>query len=186
MYPVDVQPVIQTRRLKLRPFVPLDAPDLQQLAGERDIAATTLTIPHPYEEGMAEEWIQAGRKLFKAGEGARFAITRSVDNQVVGAVGLAISSANQSAELGYWTGKPFWNRGYATEAARAVLSYGFADLGLARIHAGFMAKNAPSGSVLEKLGMQREGRLRKHVLKWGEFHDLVVCGILAEEFRPEQ
>ena len=96
------RPTIKTERLILGPYTLDDAPELQRLIGDRDIASTTLNIPHPYEDGMAEEWI----------------------------------------------GKPYWNQGYCTEAARAVLKYGFAVLGLNRVHASYMTRNPASGRVI--------------------------------------
>jgi RimJ/RimL family protein N-acetyltransferase len=72
--------------------------------------------------------------------------------------------------------------GYATEAARAVVEFGFATLGLHRIHAHYFAENKASGRVLEKFGMRHEGRLRNHFRKWNRFIDVENCGMLAEEF----
>ena len=178
MNPV-VQPILTTARLTLRPFRPADAADVRRLAGEREVAYNTLTIPHPYPEGAAEEWIASHPPAFVAGTRAVFAITQTQDAGLVGAIGLEIAPADQRAELGYWVGIPWWNRGYATEAGRAVLEYGFGPLGLHRIMARHFVRNPASGRVLEKLGMQREGVLRHHALKWGAFEDLAVYSVLA-------
>ena len=78
---------------------------------------------------------------------------------------------------------PHWNLGYATEAARAVLAYGFGELGLRRIHAGHLTRNPASGRVMEKLGMEPEGVFRQHILKWAVPEDVAHRGILREEFR---
>jgi len=69
------RPTIETERLILRPYTLDDAPELQRLIGDKDIAATTLNIPHPYEDGMAEEWIGRHQERFDKGEGLSFAIT---------------------------------------------------------------------------------------------------------------
>jgi RimJ/RimL family protein N-acetyltransferase len=82
------------------------------------------------------------------------------------------------AELGFWVGKPFWRLGYASEAASAVVQFGFESLGLNRIYAFHMARNPASGKVLEKLGMQREGILRQRVRKWERFEDVVAYAVL--------
>jgi RimJ/RimL family protein N-acetyltransferase len=74
----------------------------------------------------------------------------------------------------------------ATEAARAVLRYGFEELGLNRVHAHHFAQNAPSGRVLEKIGMVREGCRREHVRKWGRFVDVVLYGVLADEYQTAE
>jgi ribosomal-protein-alanine N-acetyltransferase len=99
----------------------------------------------------------------------------------VGAVGLILAPAHDRAELGYWIGAPYWGRGYATEASRAVVRWGFEGLGLRRIHASHFPRNPASGRVLEKLGMRHEGTLRQHVKKWDEYLDLESYGLLADE-----
>ena len=86
-----------------------------------------------------------------------------------------------SAELGYWLGKPFWGRGIITEAARAITAYGFETLGLTRIYAHVDSDNGASARVLEKAGYQREGLLRKAVLKKGELVDYLLFAILRED-----
>jgi len=174
------QPTLTTERLVLRPFVPTDAAEVQRLAGAREIAANTLTIPHPYPDGVAEAWIASHAPAHAEGKLAVFAVTQRHDGALVGAIGLDITTADRRAELGYWVGVPWWNRGYATEGARAVVGYGFGVLGLHRIMARHFLTNPSSGRVLEKLAMQREGVLRHHVLKWGVFEDLAVYGVLAE------
>ena len=79
-------------------------------------------------------------------------------------------------------GVPFWGRGYAPEAAGAVLQYAFEELGLNRVWAQHFTRNPASGRVLEKLGFQREGTLRGHQKRFDEFEDSVVYGILASEW----
>jgi ribosomal-protein-alanine N-acetyltransferase len=176
------QPELSTERLLLRPFAPEDAPTVRRLAGEWEIADKTLHIPHPYEEGMAEEWIQSHPAAFEKGEQACFAILSRESEGLVGAVSLEIRKTFRRGELGYWIGRPYWRRGYCTEAAHAVLRYGFADLGLHRICAFHFVRNPPSGRVMQKLGMVREGILRQHVAKWDGYEDVAVYGILQEEW----
>jgi [ribosomal protein S5]-alanine N-acetyltransferase len=84
--------------------------------------------------------------------------------------------------LGYWIGKPYWGRGFCTEAARAVLRYAFTELGLNRVHAYHFHHNPASGRVLQKIGMTHEGLLRQHVKKWGQFIDNELYSILRSEF----
>src|SRR5690606_33382850 len=161
-----------------------DAPDVQRLAGDRAIADTTLNVPHPYPDGAAERWIATTDALFAHGEEARFAMT-TVDDGLVGSIGLRIVPAHRHAELGYWVGRPFWGRGYATEAAHLVAAYGFEQRGLHRLVAHHLTRNPASGRVLLKLGMRHEGRLREHVVKWDVFEDLEHYGVLSSEYvRP--
>ena len=122
---MPTQPTLETARLALRPFRTADADEVQRLAGDRAVADTTLNVPHPYEDGMAERWISNHRDWFERGQQAVFAITLRSDGTLIGAIGLLINGEDQRAELGYWIGKPYWNQGYCTEAARAVLGFGF-------------------------------------------------------------
>ena len=172
--------ILTTTRLVLRPFHSSDAKTVQRLAGDRAIADTTLNIPHPYTEEDARTWIESQPESFAAGTGVSFAIEVR-DGDLVGSIGLATQGAG-CAELGYWIAVPHWNRGYATEAAGAVLRHAFETMGLRRVFAQHFDRNPPSGRVLEKIGMRREGVLRQHALKWDRPVDLVTYGILAEEF----
>ena len=176
------RPSLETERLVLRPFELSDAPRVKLLAGDRDIAATTLSVPHPYEEGMAEKWIGSHQERFEKGEQVVFAITLKASGELIGAVGLILNLDHEKAELGYWIGKPYWRHGYCTEAARAVLRYGFTVLRLNRIHAYHFSHNPASGRVMQKLGMKYEGRLRQHVKRFGTFIDNELYSILRSEF----
>jgi ribosomal-protein-alanine N-acetyltransferase len=174
---------IQTNRLILRPFKLSDAGGVQKLAGDFEIADTTLFIPHPYEDGIAELWIRSHAEKFAKGKELIYAITEKKSEELVGSIGLTINPDHDHAELGYWIGKSYWNRGYATEAAKAMLGFGFGELNLERIHAHCLTRNKASGKVLLKLGMQHEGRLRKHIKKWNKLEDIEMYGILRTEYR---
>jgi ribosomal-protein-alanine N-acetyltransferase len=173
------QPVLRTPRLVLRPFLESDAAEVQRLAGDREVASNTLTVPHPYPEGAAEAWIGTHAAGWAAQQRATFAMTTRDGEALIGAIGLDLAPHDRRGELGYWVGRPWWNQGYATEAGRAMIDFGFGTLGLHRIMARHFARNPASGRVLQKLGMEREGVLRGHVLKWGVFEDLVVYAVLA-------
>lgn len=175
-------PVLTTERLRLRPFTLLDAPAIQSLAGAREVAAGTLRIPHPYPDGLAEAWVLSQRGAYERGEELALAVVRLDDGALVGAIGLAFAREDGHAELGYWIGVPYWGQGYATEAARALVAYGFLSLELQRIHARHFASNPASGRVLRKIGMTHEGRQRRHVRKWERLEDLELYGMLREEF----
>jgi RimJ/RimL family protein N-acetyltransferase len=178
---METQPTLETQRLTLRAFTRADAPIVQRLAGDRAIADTTLNIPHPYGNGVAESWIASHDALRAQGSRVTFAVVRRSDDVLVGAITLTLHPERHRAELGYWIGRPYWGNGFATEAARAIVAYGFAALGLHRVHASHLARNPASGRVMQKIGMTREGTLRSHVRKWGVFEDIVIYGILREE-----
>ena len=91
---------------------------------------------------------------------------------------------NEKAGLHYWFGVPYWGYGYATEAARELVRHAFQDLGLGRVYADHVARNPASGRVLQKVGMSYEGCLRRDFKKWDRFEDLVLYGMLVEEWGP--
>jgi RimJ/RimL family protein N-acetyltransferase len=175
-------PTLYTARLVLRPFAAADAADLTTLAGAREIAATTLRIPHPYSRTDAEQFIAACAKNAEQGAASVFAVTLQ-SGELCGACGLEIDPVHQHAEIGYWIGVPYWGSGFATEAAAIALDFGFTHLNLHRIFAAHFLGNAASGRVLQKIGMRYEGRLRGHILKWGKFYDAEAYGILATDPR---
>jgi RimJ/RimL family protein N-acetyltransferase len=104
------RPTLATERLILRPFVREDAGDVTRLVSDRRIADTTINIPHPYDEDIAEAWIGTHAETAERDEGLTLAVTERADGAVVGAVGLAIASAHRRAELGYWIAVERWGR----------------------------------------------------------------------------
>ncbi|MDG2014924.1 MAG: GNAT family N-acetyltransferase [Pirellulaceae bacterium] len=171
------QPNLTTERLTMRPFWEADAEQVQSLLQCREIAANTISIEHPYPAGAARIWINTHQKKWQGSEAAIFAICENTNTHTpVGAIGLEINAKHENAELGYWIGESWWGRGYCTEAAQALVDFGFSTLGLKKIHAHFMAKNPASGRVLRKIGMEKEGHMKSHIKKWGIFEDVIFFG----------
>ncbi|MEM9540305.1 MAG: GNAT family N-acetyltransferase [Cyanobacteria bacterium P01_E01_bin.42] len=178
------QPILTSDRLLLRPFCATDAPRVQNLAGRRAIADTTVSIPHPYSLSQAEAWIASHPHEFAEGKAVHFAIECKESQQLIGAIALRdIEREHCQGELGYWLGVEFWGRGYTSEAAKMAIAYGFEVLLLHRIYAYHMARNPASGRVLQKLGMRQEGLLCDRVRKWDIFEDVCLYAILTEEWR---
>lgn len=174
--------IVQTDRLLLRRFELADAPAVQRLAGAAQVADTTLLIPHPYPDGAAEGFIESTHADWDKGEQYVFAITLRSTNELCGSIGLKVSAKHERGELGYWIGVPFWNRGYCTEAGRAVVEFAFNRLKLNTVVAHHFVRNPASGRILQKLGMKYEGRLRQHVKKGEGFEDLDCYSILRSEW----
>ncbi len=152
---------LYAKNLRLRAPQDDDAAGLAKLAGDWDVARWTAYVPHPYEPAMAEAFIGEARVKAAAGIAYTFAIERIADGALVGCVECRIEG--EEADLSYWIGKPFWNRGFAGETVRRLLRFIFLDLGLARATAGTMADNPASARVLEKAGFAFEGmRTYKH------------------------
>ncbi len=175
-------PILETARLRLRPFTPGDAPTVRALAGDARVAATTANIPHPYPEGLAERWI--GRQAEKAarGEFYTWAIAREEDDALLGAISLGVDAAHRRAEIGYWLGVPHWNRGYTTEAARRVVAFGFEGLGLNRVQSTHLPRNPASGRVMEKAGLRYEGLLRGYIVKDGTPEDIAIYALTRADW----
>ncbi len=179
---MSATPTLRTARLLLGTFTPEDATELQRLAGAREIADTTVSIPHPYDLDHALAWIGQQRREAVRGRATNFAIRLLADGPLIGSAGLRdIDPEHLQAELGFWIGREWWGQGYAREAAAAVIRFGFESLGLNRISAHHMARNPAAGKVLMALGMQREGLLRQRVRKWGVFEDVVVYAIVRDD-----
>lgn len=151
-------PVLETERLVLRAPQLADAPAIAALANEPRIAENSTRIPHPYTVADAEDFI-AGVKL-PAGE-LPFAVTLRDDTLIgicalVQPAGFALE-APEGPELGYWIGVPFWGKGYATEAVRALIDYAFTELDHETLLARARVTNPASRRVLEKCGFQWTG-----------------------------
>lgn len=176
-------PTLSTNRLFLRPFMISDAKDAQRLGGDPAVVNTLFTL-NLCTPGVAHQWICHQHEHFEKGEWVNFAITDIDRGCLLGSVGLDIDPdrSEKAAEIMYWIGKPHWGRGYATEAARAVIRYGFERLYLRRIYARYLVRNLASGRVLEKIGMTLKEYL-PHALKKGKiFEDLNVMSMTKEEF----
>ncbi len=158
-------PSLRTARLELRPFHLADAPVVQVLLSDREVARQTLTIPHPYPDGAADEFIRKHAAWIAEGKQLIWAITRH--DAIVGAMGLHIVAAHSRAEVGYWIARAAWGQGIATEALLAVIAHGFDVVGLHRIDAQHYVENPASGAVMRKAGMTHEGRLRGVVFRDG-------------------
>jgi [ribosomal protein S5]-alanine N-acetyltransferase len=172
---------LQTERLVLRPYAFSDTQALIPLIGAREVAATTLRIPHPFSESDARDFVAQTQQDLSNGGDLRLGIIIRETDTLCGGVGLRIEADHRRAELGYWIGVPYWGNGYATEASRTLVKYGLETLGLHRIFASHVVKNSASARVLRKIGMRHEGCQRGHILKWGEFLDLEIYGMLASD-----
>lgn len=181
---MEQAPQLATERLLLRPFRRTDGARVEQLAGAREVADTTLTIPHPYPTGGGVQWIATHAGAWKRRENLALAIcTAAPSSELVGAINLRLSLAHRHGEIGYWIAVASWGHGFATEAARAVVGYGFAELGLHRVEGRHFTRNPASGRVLQKLGMRLEGVHRDAYYRWDAFEDVAVYAVLASEWR---
>jgi [ribosomal protein S5]-alanine N-acetyltransferase len=170
-------PQLETPRLVLRALVPDDADDLFAYAADPDLAQYTLWSAHTTLEDSRQfiAWISGGSL-------ACWAIVQPATGRVIGTSFLHSHHArHQRAEIAFNLAKASWGRGYATEAAQAVMRAGFTHYGLNRIEGTCMLGNVASARVMEKVGMRFEGILRQYVLAQGAFHDMKLYAILRED-----
>ena len=174
---------LRTERLLLRSLVPGDAEPLRRLAGDRAIADTMISVPHPFTQPHALEWIADYGGSAPKSRHRYFATCLDEIGDLVGITALRdIDAEHAQAELSFWIGRPYWGRGFASEAAGATLQYGFLMLHLNRITAYHMLRNPASARVLVRLGFRQEGILRQRVRKWGVFEDVAAYAILRSEY----
>jgi RimJ/RimL family protein N-acetyltransferase len=155
-------PVLETERLVLRAPRLEDANAIATLVNDRRIAENTLRIPHPYGLADARAFLATANTtddetvflITERGAGVRGGTM--LGDKVLGCCGLARLDGKQP-EIGYWLGVPFWGKGYATEAARAVIDHAFGDLGYEHLLGGARVSNPASRRVLEKCGFQWTG-----------------------------
>lgn len=158
-------PRLVTERLILDQIKPTDLPDIVSYAGNIKIVENTRTMPHPYYEEDAISWMNMANQGFKNKNNYIFAIRFKDTLAFMGGIGLTIDIHNNRAELGYWLGEDFWNQGFTTEAVQATLQFGFEVLHLNKIVAVYITTNEPSGKVMLKNGMVKEGEFKDHDLK---------------------
>ncbi len=142
---------LYTERLVLRPFEPADAPRVRELASAPEVAKTTLNIPHPYPEGATEAWIATHAESAAAGASYTWAVTLHGSGEVAGTITIRTNADYGRADLGYWLGVKYWNKGYMTEAAWRVVEWGFGDLRPHRVEAMCLPRNRGSSRVDDAL-----------------------------------
>lgn len=153
------QPRLTTARLVLRPCSEQDVSALVTLAGDARIAATTGTVPHPYTEAAAHSWLATHAPAWAADSQVHFAIVARHDDELRGVISLR-RDGEDTANVGYWIGVPFWGQGLATEACAALVAFGFEHWALAAINGRHLPENPASGRVLLKNGFLARGRVR--------------------------
>ena len=183
---MDRLPSLATNRLILSQLTSVDIPKIIEYAGNRKIAEMTLNIPHPYEEEDAIFWLNRAHEGLKNKTEYSFAVRLKGSEAFIGGIGLMVNERFNLAEFGYWIAEPFWNKGYATEATRALLEFGFEELKLNKIHAAHLIENPASGKVMIKNGMIKEGEFKDHVRKDDVYKSLIQYRLTLSEFKEFQ
>ncbi len=171
--------VLETPRLILRPYAMDDAEPLTELLQDPEIYRWTNSIPFPYTLEHAHEFLAIREAEDVTGESFVWAITDRENGRLLGAMGLHdVQHDRGRAELGYWLGEAYRGKGFATEAARRVISWCFEVGGFHRIQATYLPGNVASAGVMRNIGMREEGLLRGYGFKNGQHDDLYLQAVL--------
>lgn len=177
-------PTLETPRLRLRPFRLSDAPDVFALQSDAE-AMRYWDSPPWRDPSLADRFIAGCRTMADQGAGVRPAVERRDDGAFVGWLTFNSWEADfRSASLGFSFSRQVWGRGYATEAARALLTWAYGTLDLNRVQAEADTRNEASRRVLQKLGFVLEGTLREDCIVDGVVSDSWVFGLLRREWTP--
>lgn len=144
---------LETGRLWLRWPRRADAPTIARLAGEKIVAEMTAGIPHPYPDGTAEAFVAKRRRSNAEGAGLSLVVTpRKKPMQPIGCVTIAGRALDGRPALTLWLGRPAWDQGFATEAARALIDAFFAYTEGREVLASARVINPAARRVVEKCG----------------------------------
>lgn len=163
-------PVLETERLLLRPPESRDAPYFADALNDLSVARNMVAVPHPFTQLDAEAFIANCIARRAKGEAYTFAIVQKGTGRAIGCITLTLTDGVY--KLNYWLARPFWNKGYASEAARKMLGFAFHALKADRVMASWFADNPASGNVLMKLGFEPVEVYRRESLARGGF---VIC-----------
>jgi len=175
-------PKIETERLILSKLKAEDIPAIVQYAGNKKISDYTSHIPFPYEEKDAIFWLNQAQEGYRNGTHLTLGIHLKSSSAFIGGIGLTINQRYNRAELGYWIAEAEWNKGFTSEAAKALIDYAFQEMGLHKITSSYMSMNPASGKVMEKCGMHKEGEQKDQILKNGVYLDLILYGLTIDQY----
>jgi ribosomal-protein-alanine N-acetyltransferase len=174
---------LRTKRLFLRDFREEDWESVHVYASDPEVVKYMSWGPNTEEDtrvfvGKAMKWEEERPRLH-----FELAVILKADDSLIGGCGLNLpSSQNREGYIGYCFNRIYWHAGFATEAAEALILYGFEQLGLHRIWATCDPENLASARVLEKVGMKREARLRENMWTRGKWRDSMIYAVLDREW----
>ncbi len=180
---------LETKRLILRTPRISDWKDIVEGIGNLKVSKNISSVPYPYKKKDALEWIDKQIKNSKKKKKEySFVIELKSEKKVIGGSGLhKLDLENKTAETGSWIAKPYWRKGFATEAKIAVNDFAFNKLKLRRLESRAFVENKASNEMSKKLGLKLEGTLRKadKSKATSKTHDLNIWGILKEDWKKK-
>ena len=171
-----------TTNLILRFYSDDDLELMIQYLNNKNVTKETANIPFPFTKEEALERVDFIKKGLKKGTNYVFTITKSGEDKLIGQIGLHLDKDHNKAEIGYWIGEPFWGNGYASEANKAILKFGFEELNLNKIFATHFLDNPASGKVLINSKMIKEAELIDHYKKGESYQSVNQYRLTKDEF----
>jgi ribosomal-protein-alanine N-acetyltransferase len=176
--------LLTTPRLVLRECAPDDLAAFHELDADPEVVRYVSYGPWTLEESRHDLDVHIAQQAVSPRLSYYLAVVLKAEARLIGWCALDITSQkHHEAELGYALNRRSWGQGYSTEAAQALLAFGFGSLDLHRVFATCSPENVASERVLQKLGMQQEGRLRENKWSKGRWRDSLLYAILADEWR---
>lgn len=175
-------PELRTPRLRLRKMTMRDAQDIYRYSRDPEVARHVLWDAHR-SIGDARAYLRYMLRRYRSHEPSSWGIELAETGRIIGTIGFMwVQQDNNAAEVGYSLAREYWNRGIMTEALRAVIRYGFEDMGLNRIEAQHETTNPASGAVMRHCHMLKEGTLRSRLFNKGHYVDVDLYAILRKDY----
>lgn len=174
---------LETNRLVLREFIEIDIQEVHEYASDPEVSKYVPWGPNTLKQ--TEEFVRMciGYQNQRDRVDFELAVIEKDSNKLIGACGLHISDEeNREGWIGYGINKLYWKKGYGTEIAKKLLDIGFNEFKLHRIYATCHPSNFGSEKILKKIGMQKEGCLRKHMWCKDSSRDSLLYAILEDEY----
>lgn len=172
-----------SERLLMRDYEPRDADAVWRVMRQRAVSEWMINIPHPYPRERVELWFASLEKYRRRGLAMELGVFLKQDGRYLGNCGLiSIDSALRCCDVTYFMNPGDWGRGYAGEACRTMMDYGFAALNLREIRGRCYSDNVASRRVMEKCGMTVDNVIRNDIIKDGVPRDVTYLSVSREDF----
>jgi RimJ/RimL family protein N-acetyltransferase len=183
---LEKSPSLETPRLQLRALVEEDATEMARYLNDREVADGLTYSPYPYTLDTAKTWLKDVAFAAQQGQSLYWAITHRESRAFMGTIGFSLCRMHDKAEMHYWLGRSYWNHGYMTEAAKALIPFIFAQEHIHRLEVNHFTRNVASERVIEKCGFIFEGELRAYVKRFGRYENVRFYSLLKSELEGEK
>ncbi len=176
--------VLEGSRVLLRPLRPSDAASIYAYARDPEVLRYTL-LPSPYRPSDSSRFVRTAMSKKWQQKCIVRAIVPKPGRALAGVISLDLNIGNRRCYIGYWLARPYWGKGLAKEALQLMLRMAFQTLNLSKATSSVMHPNLRSYRLLDWAGFRLEGRLRRQILRNGEWYDELLYGLLREEWVPK-